>query len=220
MSAQSPDENVGYAARKNYLAEDVVQNYMRNRFSGVLGRYRYRREQRAVNSLIAQIPKSEVQDILDCPTGLGRWLPNLAVLQPDRIVAVDASPTMLKKARTVSVGGIRIEFQEGIAEQLPFEDRTFDLAFCHALLKHLPESAKLEVIRELARVTSRYVIVTASVRRGLPGFIRQFRSANGGVAVSQQWIQRSVKNASLRIIDARKATTPIGVEYSYLLEKI
>ena len=220
MGVEHPGENVGYTAREEYLSEDVVQNYVRNRFSGALGRYRFWREQRAVSSILEQVPSQEVEVILDCPTGIGRWLPNLAALEPQRIVAVDVSPTMLKQAKTVSLKGVSIEFRQGAAEELPFEDDSFDLVFCHALLKHLPESAQFQVISELARVTSDYVIVAASVRRGPAGFIRRFRQSKGAVAVSREWFERSTACSGLRIVSSRKATTPIGVEFSYLLRKV
>lgn len=219
MAAQHPDEADVYSARDEYLSKAVVQNYIRDRFSGPLGRYRFHREQRAVNDVIAQVPCGEVEAILDCPTGTGRWLANLASLGPKLVTAVDVSPAMLGQAKTVSLGSITTKFQEGVAENLPFEDNSFDLVFCHALLKHLPESVQSKVIRELARVTSKYVIVAASVRRGPAGVIRRFRHSRGAVAVSRQWFEESVAGSGLIIITSRKATTPLGVEFSYLLRK-
>lgn len=213
------NEKVTYTTRQEYLADDVVDNYVRNRFSGIMGSYRFRREQGAVNGLISQIRQGEVRSILDCPTGIGRWLPNLAVLGPDRIVAVDVSPTMLNKAKAVNLPGIDIEFREGVAEHLPFQDGSFDLVFCHALLKHLPEQVEFDVIQELSRVSSRYVIVAASVRRGLGGVLRQFRKPKGGFSVSRKQFEQAVADSGLRVIDSRKATTPVGSEYCYLLRK-
>lgn len=219
MSGQSPDDNVEYTARREYLAEDVVENYIPNRFSGIVGRYRYMREQRAVNELISRVPAGDVQSILDCPTGIGRWLPNLAVLRPEKIVGIDVSPTMLRSARTIALDGVSMEFREGVAEDLPFNDSSFDLVFCHALLKHLPESAQGQVLRELARVTAKYVIVAASVQRGPAGMIRRLRKAKGAVAVTTRWFEQTLTQSGLRVIDSRKAATPVGVEYSYLLLK-
>ncbi|MCV7061971.1 class I SAM-dependent methyltransferase [Mycolicibacterium vaccae] len=135
MSNHPAGDNAGYTARSEYLAEDVAQNYVRNRFSGALGKYRYRREQRAVNKLLGQLPADQISAVLDCPTGIGRWIPNLAAVSPQRIVGVDVSPTMLKRAREVRIAGVSLEFQEGVAESLPFEAGEFDLVFCHALLK-------------------------------------------------------------------------------------
>jgi ubiquinone/menaquinone biosynthesis C-methylase UbiE len=220
VNVQDPNEDVDYTARAEYLADDVVQNYISNRFSGILGQYRFGREQRAVNGLIALLPASEIRGVLDCPTGIGRWLPNLMTLRPERIFAVDVSPTMLKQAKTVPADNVEIQFLEGVAENLPFDDNSFDLVFCHALLKHLPEAAQLKVIEELARITSKYVIVTASVRRGPAGYVRRFRKAKGAVAVSREWIERSMLESGLHVVGSRKAATPIGVEYSYLLRKV
>jgi ubiquinone/menaquinone biosynthesis C-methylase UbiE len=214
------DEKVSYTTRREYLSEDVVDNYVPNRFTGALGRYRFRREQNAVNSLINQVPAAEIQSILDCPTGIGRWLPNLAVLRPAHIMAVDVSPTMLSRAKTVELPGVSIGFKEGVAERLPFEEDSFDLVFCHALLKHLPEQVEFDVINELARVTSQYVIVAASVRRGFGGVVRKFRNPKGrAVSVSRPRFEQAVRDAGLCVVDSRKATTPLGSEYSYLLRK-
>jgi ubiquinone/menaquinone biosynthesis C-methylase UbiE len=219
MSGQSPDAQTGYTARGEYLADDVVDNYIANRFSGALGRYRFTREQRAVNGRIAELAAADVRVILDCPTGIGRWLPNLATLQPDRIVAMDVSPTMLKRASAVSLDGVSTEFRQGVAEHLPFDDGYFDLVFCHALLKHLPAEAQAQVIKEFTRVTSKYIIVAASVRRGPAGWLRTVRRAKGAVAVSDGWFRKVLDDNGLVVMSSKKATTPVGVEYSYLLRK-
>lgn len=219
MSGQSSEAEAGYTARGEYLADDVVDNYMPHRFSGALGRYRFKREQRAVNGRIEELNAADVRVVLDCPTGIGRWLPNLATLHPDRIVAMDVSPTMLKRASTVSLDGISIEFRQGVAERLPFGDGYFDLVFCHALLKHLPAEAQAQVIEELTRVTSKYILVAASVRRGPAGWLRTVRRAKGAVAVSDRWFRKVLDDNGLVVVSTKKATTPVGVEYSYLLRK-
>ena len=115
--------------------------------------------------------------------------------------------------------GIAIELQEGVAEQLHFEAGSIDLVFCHALLKHLPQEAQQQVIQELARITSGYVIVTASVLRGPSGALRRIRQAKGAVAITRGWFEETVDRSGLDVIDSRKAATPVGVEYSYLLHK-
>lgn len=212
-------DGIAYTARREYLADDVVQRYMTDRFSGPLGRYRYRREQAAVSGMIRRVPPSEIAAILDCPTGTGRWLPLLASLRPNRVVAVDVSPAMLKKAQTVPLDGIAREFHVGVAEQLPFADNQFDLVFCHALFKHLPEQVQMKVIAELARVTSKYVILAASVRRGPAGVLRRVRKAGGAHSMPRRRFEQIALQSGLRVIGSRKATTPIGNEYSYLFRK-
>lgn len=212
---------VGYTAREEYLAEDVASNYVANRFSGLLGRYRHAREQSAVDSLIAKLPAAQINSILDCPVGIGRWLPNLSVLKPRRMVGMDVSPTMLKHAKTVKLpSDIETEFREGVAESLPFADGEFDLVFCHALLKHLPVDVQRAVIIEIARVTSNYALITTSVNRGGAGFIRRFRHAKGAVAVSPDWFDDVIREAGFEMVDLAKTATPIGVEFCHLLRKV
>ena len=212
---------VGYTAREEYLAEDVASNYVANRFSGRLGRYRHVREQSSVDHLIAKLPAGEINAILDCPVGIGRWMPNLSVLKPKRVVGMDVSPTMIKHAQTVKLSpDIKVEFREGVAENMPFADGEFDLVFCHALLKHLPLDAQRAVIIEIARVTSKYAIITSSVNRGAAGFIRRFRHAKGAVASSPAWFDEVVRAAGFEMIDLAKTATPIGVEYGHLLRKV
>jgi SAM-dependent methyltransferase len=43
------------------------------------------------------------------------------------------------------------------ARALQFPDATFDLSFCHALLHHVATEDRVQVLREMARVSKRYV---------------------------------------------------------------
>jgi ubiquinone/menaquinone biosynthesis C-methylase UbiE len=126
---------------------------------------------------------------------------------------------MLRAAQSIELESIDLEFVEAVAENLPFADGEFDLVFCHALFKHLPEDVQAAVTLELARVSTRYVIITLSVNRGIPGLIRRFRKARGAVAVSSRWAENTFRESGLRIISRVKTATPLGVEHSYLLEK-
>ena len=46
------------------------------------------------------------------------------------------------------------------AECLPFRDRSFDEVMSHQMLEHLPEEIFQQTVNELARVASRYVLVS------------------------------------------------------------
>src|SRR5215813_660382 len=66
-------------------------------------------------------------------------------------VAVEPSPTMLARARERAAEiGVRLTLVRGIAETLPFRDRTFDRVLCESAIDHLAEPAV--GIREMARV--------------------------------------------------------------------
>ena len=68
---------------------------------------------------------------------------------------VDVSPAALAAlARNVpNAKGVRAE-----ARSLPFEDNAFDLAFTAGVLIHQPETTVEEVVREIVRVSRRYVL--------------------------------------------------------------
>lgn len=76
-------DSINYTAREEYLAPKVADEYVERRFTGWLGRYRFKCEQAGVNSLIRRVEiAGGAERILDCPTGIGRWTPNLMSLVP------------------------------------------------------------------------------------------------------------------------------------------
>lgn len=82
---------------------------------------------KAVAMLKREAPKS----ILDVATGTADLAIRALTLSPERIVGVDISETMLKLGRekVAAIGADRvIELQTGAAENLPFDDGTFDAA--------------------------------------------------------------------------------------------
>ena len=87
---------------------------------------------------------------LDAGTGAGALAFALAPLVRE-VVGVDRVPELLTRARERAAGVENVEFVEGDATALPFEDFSFDLAGTLRTLHHVhrPELA----IAELARVT-------------------------------------------------------------------
>jgi len=88
---------------------------------------------------------------LDIATGGGhtalKFAPYVA-----HVIASDITPQMLEKARDHIIGqGVEnVSFKEADAENLPFEDETFDLVTCRIAPHHFPDAAKF--VREAARV--------------------------------------------------------------------
>jgi ubiquinone/menaquinone biosynthesis C-methylase UbiE len=80
-------------------------------------------------------------DALEIGSGTGYFSLNLAQLGViERLTATDISPGMLKRlattAEALEVTGVTTVSTE--AEELPFEDESFDLVFGHAVLHHIP----------------------------------------------------------------------------------
>ena len=76
-----------------------------------------------------------------------------------RVVAMDISSGCLSRARVRAVRyGVDYSLVKGDAEYLPFQDASFDYAFVHDGLHHLPEPDR--AIREMARVARRGILIT------------------------------------------------------------
>jgi len=87
--------------------------------------------------------------VLDVATGTGAVAAALLRRRPDlRVAGIDQSPEMLAEARRRV--GDRVELHEGRAEQLPFEDASFDALTFTYLLRYVDDPAA--TLRELARV--------------------------------------------------------------------
>jgi len=206
-----------YPARDAYRDPDVVSNYERSRFSGFLGRYRYRREQKGVSANIKLLPKGLV--VLDCPCGTGRWWP-LLERKADTIHGIDISPTMLKAAqfrkRQLNIKG---SFELGDAENLPLEDGSFDLVFSHALTKHLPTEIQRRVLQEFARVSREWVLCSFSIATFPSRALQKVGSIRYGSLVTVDDLNEWSAAAGLVIVNQHRCTTPLGTEFSVMFKK-
>jgi SAM-dependent methyltransferase len=92
-------------------------------------------------------------DGLEIGSGTGYFSLNLLQLGiVERLTATDISPGMLERlAGTAEEIGVSAATVETDAEELPFEDESFDIVFGHAVLHHIPdvERALAEFMRVL-----------------------------------------------------------------------
>jgi SAM-dependent methyltransferase len=80
-------------------------------------------------------------DGLEIGSGTGYFSLNLLQMGTiERLTATDISPGMLRQlASTAEALGLEAETVTTEAEELPFEDESFDLVFGHAVLHHIPD---------------------------------------------------------------------------------
>jgi ubiquinone/menaquinone biosynthesis C-methylase UbiE len=81
-------------------------------------------------------------DALEIGSGTGYFSLNLVQLGLiERLTATDISPGMLKRlaATAEALGLDQVRTVATEAEELPFEDESFDLVFGHAVLHHIPD---------------------------------------------------------------------------------
>jgi ubiquinone/menaquinone biosynthesis C-methylase UbiE len=81
---------------------------------------------------------------LEIGSGTGYFSLNLMQLGTiQELTATDISAGMLKRLATTAEGlGLDVETVRTEAEELPFEDESFDLVFGHAVLHHIPDLEK------------------------------------------------------------------------------
>jgi SAM-dependent methyltransferase len=83
-------------------------------------------------------------DALEIGSGTGYFSLNLLQMGTiERLTATDISPGMLRRlSATADDLGLEVETVATEAEELPFEDESFDLVFGHAVLHHIPDLAR------------------------------------------------------------------------------
>lgn len=103
--------------------------------------------------LIRRIVPESGERILDlaCGTGaVGREVFASGV-EPGVLIGADISEGMLDVARSkASEAGIKVEYLQASADDLPFPDASFDVAFCQQALQFFPD--RPAALRELKRV--------------------------------------------------------------------
>ncbi len=108
---------------------------------------------------------------LDCGTGTGALSEALAGVcnRPLKIDAVDVSSAMLDRAEA-TLGNIcaDVVLRQADAQQLPYDDDSFDIVMAGHILEHLPNP--VAALREMVRVVRPGGLVfTCITRRTLPG---------------------------------------------------
>ncbi len=182
------------------------------------------REQRAIKKIFAQLPGCT--SVLDVPSGAGRLMGALG--QQDRtIIEIDIAREILEFARKQAAAlGLKALFAQGDASCLPLSDRSVDAVLCNRLLHHiLPVAERALVLRELHRVSRRYVIVSffdfhsfGTVRRFLK-FLKGRRPAYRQQPNRREFYAE-VAECGFRVI-SEVPTGPVWVAEKYLvLEKV
>jgi ubiquinone/menaquinone biosynthesis C-methylase UbiE len=90
-------------------------------------------------------------DMLEVAPGPGFLAIEMARDSQFRVTGLDISKTFVELARTnAAEAGVRAEFREGNASEMPFAESSFDLLVCRAAFKNFSEPER--ALREMRRV--------------------------------------------------------------------
>lgn len=108
----------------------------------------------ARDTLIEQAALRAGTRVLDIGCGTGTLAVRIKKLQPEvEVVGLDPDPKALsraeRKARTASAA---VRFDRGFADDLPYENASFDRVLSSFMFHHLPTQAKDETLSEVRRV--------------------------------------------------------------------
>jgi ubiquinone/menaquinone biosynthesis C-methylase UbiE len=121
-----------------------------------------------------RIGLERVRSVLDVGAGLGHWGSTLlGLLSPEAsVIGVERDPRwVIQAGERVDELGLtdRYRYVQGVAEGLPFEDQSFDLATCQTLLIHVADPAA--VICEMRRVVRPGGLLLLSEPNNLAGML-------------------------------------------------
>jgi ubiquinone/menaquinone biosynthesis C-methylase UbiE len=183
----------------------------------------------ALNSLVELVAPREDAEVLDIATGAGNvalaFAPHVA-----RVVAFDLTPSMLDQTlKTATERNLtNVETVQGIAEELPFEDETFDIVTVRLAPHHYADIQK--AVDEMARVTrtgGKVVIVDTTVPEDdtLDREINEMETLRDSSHVKNyrpsEWV-RMVEEAGLQVLSESVGpyTEDFKMEFEEWVERI
>jgi ubiquinone/menaquinone biosynthesis C-methylase UbiE len=111
-------------------------------------------ERRFKQALLKQAAPEPGQRVLDLGCGTGTLAIMAKDAQPEAdVVGLDADPEILALARgKAEAAAAEVRFEEGLATELPYEDRSFDRVLSTLFFHHLTGAEKRLTVAEVARV--------------------------------------------------------------------
>lgn len=109
---------------------------------------------RARDDLIKQANIQPNQRVLDLGCGTGTLVVLLKRRYPAaQIVGLDPDPKALQRAqKKVRRARVEVQLDEGFADQLPYDDGTFDRVLSSFMFHHLEDQDREKMLREVLRV--------------------------------------------------------------------
>ncbi len=157
-SDASTPKREGYAYKREFYRDaEVAADYDRHRFTTSARLRRNARKWRAIEIALGET--DGVRSVLDVPCGTGRFTGALA----DRghvVVGSDISIEMMRVAAEKTAGHANVAGHvQADAEHLPLRTGAVDCALSIRFLFHCDAATRVRILREMRRVSRRWLIV-------------------------------------------------------------
>lgn len=211
--------------KQYYQDQAVARAYDRQRFHGLVGRTFDYLEKRAIGRLVRRVRRLIPHPrVLDVPCGTGR-ITELLLAEGLEGAAGDISPAMMEVARErCGPRGVSLTFQRLDLDALELPDSCFDLVTCIRLFHHLESVDRARILRELARVTRRFVLVNVALSTSFYRLRRRLKRAlrQGVSRTNSTWeeIRREAAVAGLVVRNYRFILPYLSEDLVLLLEKV
>lgn len=140
----------------NHYSQSQIENYEVKRQSK-----KWRSEQIFIRNILkGEGKKLQVSNLLDAPSGTGRFFQIYKEINISDITALDVSHAMLNKSKLKTGGLEKINFVQGDISKLPFADKSFDYTVCWRFITWVPANKIQVVLNELNRVTNRKILIS------------------------------------------------------------
>ena len=114
-----------------------------------------------VRDLVSRMVLLKPESVLEVGCGFGRIMPSVVENLKVDVYGIELSSTMIEESIKYLNGydkKDKIHIQQAPAQKIPFGDKSFDLVYTHVCLTHIPPKDIPQVVDEICRVASKYII--------------------------------------------------------------
>jgi ubiquinone/menaquinone biosynthesis C-methylase UbiE len=177
---------------------EEARDYDKSRFTR---RYRMRRLDRFEKAFAQKLldMTGEQSHILDIPCGNGRFFNIFS--KAAKLIMADYSLNMLQAVEERFSSIENLELIQADITSLPLDDSSVDLCFCMRLFHHMKnDQVRLKALKELARVSRRYVALSFYNKHCLRFYWRKIlRKKIRGNYVTFKHLEDIAKQAGLKV---------------------
>jgi ubiquinone/menaquinone biosynthesis C-methylase UbiE len=155
------DRTANYAYKKRfYQSSEVASDYDFHRFGSPERQRRNAAKWKTIRRALARAGGTDaIRTILDLPCGTGRFTGHLGRDGYD-VIGSDIAIEMMQVAAKQLAGTPRLHgYVRADAENLPLADNAIDCVMSIRFLLHIDPATRISIIREMARVSTKWLIL-------------------------------------------------------------